>query len=345
MDGNRDISSGSFASTVSSEDATLASETTASSPRRMAQNTKTPRKAGPKRAFALYDEPDDDNPFLDEGKAFGDPVDPDETEEEDGVVVLHKLFGRKVARHGSTVIKSGKSITSSEAEALRLAERLRLPAPRVHAVEKNDHGDMAITMDYVEGAVLEDVWPNMTETQKRSIVRQLRGILYAMRAAPPPPIGPSPRSTNAASSPTRRGKPKISSCGGGAVRDAHHYFDYDGGPFTTEGDFNTFLLSTLLDDTPPAIARALASRLRTDHRVVFTHGDLTQSNIIVREGRIVALLDWEYAGWYPEYWEYVKFLNRFCRYKDWREYADDIFPVGYGDELVDYVALNHWQRP
>ena len=255
---------------------------------------------------------------------------------------------------------------------MRLAERLRLPAPRVHSFERDEQGNVRITMDYVEGDVLEDMWPKLTDREKKGIARQLRAILYAMRAAPAPaprplPTGPgpggSPPTTSGGSDSgdsdeksmalIKRGaggeasaaKAMIGSCGGGPARDAHHYFDYDGGPFETEHDFNKFLLSTLVDDTPPAISAALARRLRTDHRVVFTHGDLTLRNIVVRHGRIVALLDWEYAGWYPEYWEYVKFLASFWRHGDWRACADDIFPVAYADELVDYIALKHWQRP
>lgn len=49
----------------------------------------------------------------------------------------------------------------------------------------------------------------------------------------------------------------------------------------------------------------LRKMLRDDHSIVFTHGDLNMLNILVRDGRIVALLDWESAGFYPEYWEYA----------------------------------------
>lgn len=38
---------------------------------------------------------------------------------------------------------------------------------------------------------------------------------------------------------------------------------------------------------------------------MFTHGDIAARNIIVRDRKIVAILDWEFAGWYPEYWDYV----------------------------------------
>lgn len=36
---------------------------------------------------------------------------------------------------------------------------------------------------------------------------------------------------------------------------------------------------------------------------VFTHGDLDWGNIQVRPDGTIAILDWEYAGWYPRYWE------------------------------------------
>jgi hypothetical protein len=57
-----------------------------------------------------------------------------------------------------------------------------------------------------------------------------------------------------------------------------------------------------------------------DHPPVFTHGDLQQKNILVRkvpcsgkgeETRFkyeIAILDWEFAGWYPSYWEYSRAL-------------------------------------
>lgn len=41
-------------------------------------------------------------------------------------------------------------------------------------------------------------------------------------------------------------------------------------------------------------------------QIIFTHGDLVPRNIMVRNGGIVSILDWEMAGFYPEYWEYVK---------------------------------------
>lgn len=36
---------------------------------------------------------------------------------------------------------------------------------------------------------------------------------------------------------------------------------------------------------------------------VFSHGDLGPSNIMVENGHIVGIIDWEQAGWYPYFWD------------------------------------------
>ncbi|KAI8659828.1 APH domain-containing protein [Fusarium sp. Ph1] len=102
-------------------------------------------------------------------------------------------------------------------------------------------------------------------------------------------------------------------------------------------------LTSLYEDTTPLVREALSRRLRTDHRIVFTHCDLTPRNILVQDGKIQGLVDWEDSGWYPEYWEYVKFFQRTAD-KDWKQYAGDIFPELYHDELVDFMAMSKLQN-
>ena len=38
---------------------------------------------------------------------------------------------------------------------------------------------------------------------------------------------------------------------------------------------------------------------------VFTHGDLNPFNILERGDQVVGIIDWEFAGWHPCYWEYA----------------------------------------
>lgn len=46
------------------------------------------------------------------------------------------------------------------------------------------------------------------------------------------------------------------------------------------------------------------------HKIVFTHADINMRNVLVNEnGRISGIVDWECAGWFPEYWEYTKKMH------------------------------------
>jgi thiamine kinase-like enzyme len=44
--------------------------------------------------------------------------------------------------------------------------------------------------------------------------------------------------------------------------------------------------------------------LRDDATIVFSHADLHRDNIMISSTnppKVIAILDWEQAGWYPEY--------------------------------------------
>lgn len=223
-----------------------------------------------------------------------------------------------------TVLKSGPRVRMGEAEALKLAHSLGLPVPAVHQVRTVTEEHVEISMDFVQGDVLEAVWPSMTEAEKLQIAQQLGQMISLLRSA-------------------SQSQFHIGSCGGPAF-DCRRRLEYSGGPFDIESDFNHFLLD-LYKATPNAIRKALRDSLRTDHRITFTHGDLSPRNIIVSKGCITGLLDWEFSGWYPEYWEYVKFFECVTDCKDWRNFADTIFDMPYPAELVTYQALVRWQLP
>jgi len=170
------------------------------------------------------------------------------------------------------------------------------------------------------------VWPSMSAEDKHSLCRQLREVLTIMRSIP-----------------SESGL--IASCSGGAVRDNRQYSDYCGGPFVDETTFNSSFYFDLVATTPSPIRDALSQQLRNDHRIVFSHGELAQHNILVQNGRINGLLDWENAGWYPEHWDYIKFFERPCKHKDWKDYAKEIFPQLYDHDIAYHQAILRWQRP
>lgn len=131
----------------------------------------------------------------------------------------------------------------------------------------------------------------------------------------------------------------IGSYNRGPVLDAQIYGIKSGGPFTNEEDLNKFILD-ILNGTPQPMRDALVKHRRTDHRIALAHGGLHQDNVLVKDGKITALIDWEQAVWYPEYWDHIKFCSTSATHRDWKDFAKDIFSQAYEDELLFHLALS-----
>ncbi|KAJ4987183.1 hypothetical protein SVAN01_07335 [Stagonosporopsis vannaccii] len=102
--------------------------------------------------------------------------------------------------------------------------------------------------------------------------------------------------------------------------------------FHDETEFNQFLTTDLpLDeDAWTQISKSHSVK----HDIVFTHADLNLRNILVDEmGKISGIVDWECAGWYPEYWEHSKMHFTVRHTPRWiADVVDQIFPA-YRNEL------------
>lgn len=136
--------------------------------------------------------------------------------------------------------------------------------------------------------------------------------------------------------------PSIAICDtlGGACRDSRVRFGNPIGPFTDETAFNQMLRYS---DDPG----------RRGHRIFFTHADLNPRNILVdqavredgsRGWRVTGIVDWEMAGYYPEYWEYTKALYE--RFRWTRRYQNTVHGVFryFGDYSKEYdVERRSWE--
>ncbi|KAF5121146.1 hypothetical protein E5D57_013482 [Metarhizium anisopliae] len=92
--------------------------------------------------------------------------------------------------------------------------------------------------------------------------------------------------------------------------------------------------------------------MRADHDLVPTHADLHPRNIMVdwdtEEGdnlHITAIIDWELAGWYPEYWEFVKALHTVDTkgsLADWNEYLPTAAIGSWPTEFSLDLLIGRW---
>lgn len=66
----------------------------------------------------------------------------------------------------------------------------------------------------------------------------------------------------------------------------------------------------------------LPAVLRGNGRPVFTPNDFQRKNVMVQPDGGLVIIDWEFASWYPTYWEYS--TATYCNsgwYDGWHEYV------------------------
>ena len=189
-----------------------------------------------------------------------------------------------------TVIKTGEAVHMSEAVAMRIvAEKTSIPIPKVFDayVQEND-GRGVILMEYIEGERLDTAWPRYNLAQKTLVVAQLHRYVNELRAIKGSVIGAA----------------DYTSC-------CDQFFTNENtkyGPYNTEKEFHEGLAQALHERGDNSWCH-MVTRFITSldgHEIVLTHNDLAPRNILVRDGSVVAILDWELCGFYPDYWEYIK---------------------------------------
>jgi hypothetical protein len=138
----------------------------------------------------------------------------------------------------------------------------------------------------------------------------------------------------------------------GQVQDMYFGLDKRAGPFSSINAFNDWVQLVALpriplSERPPKPYREL---LPGTGSIYFSHGDLNRTNIIISgtpgSQRIVGMVDWGQAGWYPEYWEYCKALVAEPYEEEWRAAKwVDIALQCYPDEWTAFGEYWMWRRP
>ena len=230
------------------------------------------------------------------------------TSDDQKETVYHSLHGRTIVRiDNNLVVKSGH-LKPHEADTFRfIAAKTTIPVPKVHDVRWENGQAMSIVMDYIPGERLDKAWDTLNTEQKISIADQLRGYMEQLRCLKGEYIGA-----------IDRGKAII-----GQIS------SLEGGPFDSEREFNDFILGDIVPAAPDLLRHYARFALTDDHEIVFTHSDFAPRNILVKDGHVTAIVDWEYAGWYPKYWEYIQALRQLKPVPDWPEYLPRILPLKY----------------
>jgi serine/threonine protein kinase len=198
----------------------------------------------------------------------------------------------------------GFGVQMSEAFTLQfIAMHTSIPVPKVYCAFVHK-GSTYIVMERLHGDVIGKGWDLRSPDSKDRIFAQLRSMVNAMRALPPPGRG-------------------ISNVVGGPVYDDRFPRQFELGPFQSIRDFHVFLRNDIVEPFPENVYPEISDMIRLQDQPwpmpVFTHGDLSSLNILVRGDRVVGIIDWKRARWYPSYWEYSMAWGLFNPYNPlWR---------------------------
>lgn len=179
---------------------------------------------------------------------------------------------------------------------LWLAENTTIPVVREmkHWTDSRSH---FFLMNKAPGETLEDAWPKLSTEEKEAYAREVVGYIAQLR-------------THKAATPqTVNGLPVINNLFGSrdnvvrGVEDKETWWARvrNGLPEKTEEWRNEFKGAYPSHATP----------------YVMTHCDLNAQNIVVHEGRVSAIIDWEFGGYFPDWWEYASAYRGIER-SEWR---------------------------
>ncbi|TFK33826.1 kinase-like domain-containing protein [Crucibulum laeve] len=240
-------------------------------------------------------------------------------------ILFRKFTGPRTRRLGlNTFLKRGHRIDLAEAETLAyVAEHTSIPVPKVRRACCSDEITY-IVMDLVDGVELSSVWYKMSGIAKRRVIDQLKDYLAQLRSLKPP--------TNGA----------IASVNSGPLRDIPRVGVGQFGPFANQDEFHHFLRAGCSLDMFKDMegGHNFINTYTQQYEIKFTHGDLAPRNIMVKkDGTVTGLIDWDCAGWYPEYWEYTK-ANFILAPDDWISSTGEM-TGRYEDQLAGETWLQN----
>ncbi|KAL3263274.1 hypothetical protein ABHI18_001968 [Aspergillus niger] len=98
------------------------------------------------------------------------------------------------------------------------------------------------------------------------------------------------------------------------------------GPLASDDDLWAEL-EVALEHVPVETRQRLRQRMPSAAPYTFTHGNLTSANIMVENGSLTGILDWEASGYFPVWWEFTcAGIGLGEEDRDWRDLLQEYMP-------------------
>lgn len=208
------------------------------------------------------------------------------------VKLFYAASRRGVWSIGSDVIMKERPDEGPKTEAKtlnHLATHPNLPVPKVLLGWVDGNGRYFVLQERMQGQTLEHAWPSLPESQKTAVADQVVEVRKQLRSLTSTSIQSVDQSP----------------CYPGLLFSNSNPH----GPFHSDIELWDALSLTLHDPPkrmfPQRALENLKKRLPRCEPYVLTPCDLNLGNIIVKDGSLVGILDWEFAAYYPIWYEYV----------------------------------------
>ena len=232
------------------------------------------------------------------------------------------------------MVKRGATVRLEEAQNQEFVRKnTQVPVPKVYcAFTRKDC--TYIVMEFIRGQTLQIWWHTASAESKESVRRQLARYMSMLQRVANPTPG------------------RIGGLNGGPIYDYRYasgksvgpHVEANFGPFPNAYDFHLWLRNRFnarqtseaseLSGQDADIDRMCRIQDRREYATKVTHGDFSSSNIIIKDNKVAGIIDWEMAGWYPDYWEYTSAWHVNAYDEFWRAEVDSILKRDeYGEEL------------
>lgn len=204
-----------------------------------------------------------------------------------------------------TIRKRGaKYRIAREVEAIQfVATHTSLPVPRIlehRLVDDNKPSSSWMLMEKLPGTELAKAWEKMSSDAQATTIKELKAYfeeLHTLR----PPVEENTQEGEAVPAAW------IGSVSKGPCYDHRITNLHEVGPFPSIKEFHDLLVEPVGNVSSEEQARYRAL-LPDEDEIVFVNADVHGENILVdpETGRVTGIIDWEFAGFWPRWWEYRK---------------------------------------
>lgn len=165
-----------------------------------------------------------------------------------------------------------------------LKDKTTIPVPAIIEEWTEENRRHFLLSKRIPGEPLSTAWATMTETEKERVAQQTANYLSELR---------------------RLQSPRMQSLDGQPIYSAFLFPTGYGVPHGPLGSDDELWeeMTKALDGVPEIAKRRLRTRMPPSGPYTFTHGDLTNVNILVENGNLTGIIDWEASGYFPVWWE------------------------------------------